>query len=468
VTPLGETTVQPRSSVGERAATRLYVTAVMFTIAVGLYFRTIGVFTDRFSFWLDEAVWAQLVSADDWYRHAIRPLAYMALSRLFVSLHDTELPLRMLAYIPGILSLPLLYLVLRRLIVHRAVIVAGLLIVATHPVLIDYSREYKPYALSVAVHLLLVLSTLRYIQEPSGPRLTLAAGLVCLSPLFAIDAVFALPGVLVALLAVASRQPGHRHPAAMGITGVAALVLVTTLYVLVWHTEMRPAIVAHWAEKYGVFYTPGRYAPDYASWLWQRTRALVGWATLWHGHFDVPGETRFVLGAGLATIPLALWSGQALPAIVLTGPILLALAGQLLGWWPWGPFRTNQYLIVYIVLSIVYSVDLLARWLPQRLGSIGATLVAVVVIAVHCPTDLSAHDHKRTTGDSSIKQALEIIREHHRRQETHPEHGGQIPLVVGRHAGPPVAYYTQQHALLAPRFAFMHDAYRIIHVTRWV
>ncbi len=455
------------SSTGARSATAVYVLAAGLAIGVGVYFRTVGVFTDRFSFWLDEAVWARLVRADDWYRHGIRPLGYLAISRILVRVHDTELPLRMLAYVPGVVSLVLLFFVLRRLLLCRALIVAGLLIVATHPSLIDYSREYKPYALSVFVHLALVLSTLSYIQDRGWRRLVLAAGLACLSPLFAIDAVFALPGVLVVLLVGTSRERSHRYRIAMVVTGIVALAVVASLYVFVWHTEMRPAIVAHWAQKYGVFYAPGGYVPDHVLWLWQRTRAVVLWATLSHGNFEIPGQTRLAAGALLAVVPLALWNRQLMPVILLAGPIMTTLACHLLGWWPWGPFRTNQFLIVYIVLTILYSFELFERGLSHRLGSIAVTVIAVTLIAVHFPTDLRAHDRKWIGGDSAIKKALEVIREHHVRHEAEPRRAHKIPLVAGRHAGPVIEYYTQQHAHLRHRLAFIRDEYQLIGVSGW-
>jgi len=394
-----------------------YILAVAFAIGVGVYFRTVGVFTDRFSFWLDEAVWAHLVKQADWYRHAIRPLGYLAISRLLVELHDTELPLRMLAYVPGILSLVLFLLVLKSLFSRRLLIVAGLLIVATHPALIDYSREYKPYALSVFMHLALMLSALRYTQDPSSHCLALASGLACMSPLLAIDAVFALPAVFAVLFAKAYREGDRRHMTAVAALVIVALAITTCLYVFIWHTEAGPAAKIYWGRKYGVFHTGSWAEPRHQStWLWDKTRTLILSATASDENFEVTWETDLVISAFFAAVPLALWRRQFLPAILLAAPIVTTLAFHLLGLWPWGRFRANQFLIIYIVLLTLYSFELLGRGSRRRLVSIGVTAIAFFLISAHCPTDFSAHDRKRSPGDSSLKKALEVVREHHFRR----------------------------------------------------
>jgi hypothetical protein len=183
-------------------------------------------------------------------------------------------------------------------------------------------------------------------------------------------------------------------------------------------------------------------------------------------NFELPAGARLTLWAVLATAPLAVWRRRLLPAILLVSPIAMTLLGHLLRAWPWGPFRTNQFLLPYVVLATLYAVELLAGGIPRRLGSLAATGVALALIALHVPTDLRAHDRKSTPGDSSVKAALEIVRTHHvgRRPKRLP---GRIPLVAGRHAGPPIEYYLHQHARLRHRFAVIREEYEIIHVGGW-
>jgi hypothetical protein len=461
------------SSLGDSAAgsrsrleTYAYAAAVALALGVGMYFRTVGVFTHRFSFWLDEAVWAQLVTRADWYRHAIRPLGYLATSRLLVHLHDTELPLRMLAYVPGMLSLVLFFLVLRAVLKSRLLIVAGLLIVATHPALIDYSREYKPYALSVCVHLALVLSTIRYLQAPSSGRLALAAGLACMSPLWAVDAVFALPPVFALLFVRAYQERAWRHVTALGVLMIVALTITIGLYAFIWHAEAGTAR-AYWGNKYGVFHLGGETEPTQSVWLWDKTRSLVLQATMAAQNFAIPLEPTLLLGAFFAAVPLALWRRESL-AILLAVPIGIALGFHLLGLWPWGPFRANQFLVIYIVLLTLLSFDLLDRGAGHRVVSAGVAAVALLLIVAHVPLDLGAYEAKHFPGHSSLKEALEVVREHHLRHNGRPgTAAGRVPLVADRHAGPAIDYYTQQHAYLRDRFAVIREEFEVIHTTGW-
>jgi hypothetical protein len=456
----------PAAGSENRLATYAYAVAVVLTIGVGMYFRTVGVFTDRFSFWLDEAVWAQLVTQTDWYRHAIRPLGYLATSRLLVHLYDTELPLRMLAYVPGMLSLVLFLLVLRASFSSRPLLVAGLLIVATHPALIEYSREYKPYALSVCVHLALVLSTLRYIQVPSSGRLALAAGLACVSPLWAVDAVFALPAVFALLFARAYRDRAWRHMHALGVLVIVALTITISLYAFIWHTEAGIAR-AYWGHKYGVFHFAGESEPTPSAWLWDKTRSLVLQATMADQNFAIPLEPMVLLGAFFAAVPLALWRRESL-AILLAVPIGAALVFHLAGLWPWGPFRANQFLVIYIVPLTLLSFDLLGRGSRDPFVSMGVAAVALLLIAAHFPTDLAAYEGKRFPGHSSLREALEVVREHHLRSpDATRKLAGRVPLVADRHAGPAISYYTQQHAYLRDRFAFIREEFEVIYTTGW-
>ena len=457
---------EPAVATENRLETYAYALAVVLTIGVGMYFRTVGVFTDRFSFWLDEAVWAQLVTQTDWYRHAIRPLGYLAASRLLVHLHDTELTLRMLAYVPGMLSLVLFLLVLRAVLSSRLLIVAGLLIVATHPALIDYSREYKPYALSVCVHLALVLSTLRYIDAPSSGRLALAAGLACMSPLWAVDALFALPAVFALLFARAYRDRARGHTTALGVLMIVALTITIGLYAFIWHKEAGIAR-AYWGQKYGVFHLGGETEPTQSAWLWDKTRSLILQATTADQNFAVPAEPTLLLVAFFAAVPLALLRRES-RVVLLAAPIGTALAFHLLGLWPWGPFRANQFLVIYIVPQTLLAFDLLGRGASHRFASIGVGAVALLLIAAHFPTDLGAYEVKHFPGHSSLRESLEVVREHHlSRPDATRKLAGRVPLVADRHAGPAIDYYVRQHAYLRDRFAFIREEFELIYTTGW-
>src|SRR4029453_15341079 len=89
------------------------------------------------------------------------PPGYLFLVQLTTSLLGISEPaLRLPALVAGILMLPLAWLAARRVLPHRAALLA-LALLALSPLLIYYSNEVKPYAFDGMVAALLVYLALR-------------------------------------------------------------------------------------------------------------------------------------------------------------------------------------------------------------------------------------------------------------------------------------------------------------------
>lgn len=149
-------------------------------VALGTVLRLVAL--GHKSFWIDEiasVVIAQKPSSAFWHFlwHDEGNMAlYYVLLRPWVHLGDSEAIVRLLSVLPGVLTIPLLYLLGKRLFGRRAGMLAAAL-VALNPCAIACSQEARAYSFLV---LAVVISTYRFVRliEEPGYRLAVAYGIV--------------------------------------------------------------------------------------------------------------------------------------------------------------------------------------------------------------------------------------------------------------------------------------------------
>ena len=165
--------------------------AGILALAAALRFATLG----AQSFWLDEAVTAQVVTRDlggvfssVWHGESTPPLYYV-LAWLWVKpFGNGEVGLRALSAFLGTLTVAVAFGLGGRMCGRRAALLAGLL-AACSPLLVWYSQEARAYALLVLLGSLSVLLALRAVDVPTHGRLLLwgaAAALGLASHYFAV------------------------------------------------------------------------------------------------------------------------------------------------------------------------------------------------------------------------------------------------------------------------------------------
>ncbi|HWP05063.1 MAG TPA: hypothetical protein VNN72_04945, partial [Polyangiaceae bacterium] len=159
-------------------------------VLLGLFLRVRGYLFQRHGFWLDEAAWAGLLMKRPLVTLLIRPIGFMSLSKvLALWLGPSEVVLRGISWVAGILTLLLAPALSRRL--YRAPM-ARLLFVAVlalHPAAIDLAKEFKPYSASLCGHLVVLFCVLRYLATQRARDLALALVAALVANLFAQDLV---------------------------------------------------------------------------------------------------------------------------------------------------------------------------------------------------------------------------------------------------------------------------------------
>jgi hypothetical protein len=441
---------------GADAAERVAAVATLLTVLVGLWLRARGYLWDQSGLWLDETSWAMRIFERPLVQSLIRPLGFLAASKLLAAtFSSTETVLRALPWGAGVAALVASPWFARRLYRSPGARVLFVAIVSFSPVAIDFAKEFKPYSVSLALHLGVILLTLGYAASGRGADLAKILGFAAVGSFFAQDLVLAFPGAFLVLGYAAWRKPTHRA----ATVGVACAIIagLALQYYLMWrnlpkdHTDF-------WGAKYNVFYTTHQ-SQGYLAWSLDRYADLVA----------MPGQRRMVWGgdwlsplikqqvrhddrllwvllhvAGLATIA---WQRRWREALLVVLPLAVLWSFNRAGFWPLGAFRTNVFSVVYTGAIAGLAVDTTrgARSIWRALCP--ATLLVYVPLLAF---EERWHAHKQSfTYDSTFPAALDWLVAVRPVSPTAPPE----VVVTDRRSCDPWRFYTRYHPRVSRRVA---------------
>jgi hypothetical protein len=412
-----------------RAAYRVTLVALLL---LGAYFRSRRYWIDPLGLWVDEATWGLRLFRRSLTELEFRPIGYMALTKLIVRVYCDERTLRLLSYVAGLASLPIAADIAKHLFESRLVRVLCVAVVAYNPLLIDMAREFKPYSLEFCVHLGLVWLFVRWRGNPS--RAWLAALLACsaLAFPFAYNIVFLLPGLFALLGYTFLREKAHRALLATVCTGIAAVAVMASIYfaALRGTTQDSGGSTEHfWGKKYDVFYLPAAHQPRPAiarlHWLARKYCDLAAFPGS-HGNpspkagfavSETPNKLA-ALGAyawlvlhGIGLVVLVAYRRRWL--LLLTGPLLVSLAFNALSLWPFGAFRSNVFLLAYLILIPMVGLDVLlaARVaIAQVAGALGSALLLVANLSSGFEPHTRKHFFSGQTEMASLLARMAAVR----------------------------------------------------------
>jgi len=429
-------------------------------VALGVVLRSRGYIDSTLPLWLDEADWAVMLLNLPLSEHLIRPLGFMAVCKAAAAVFSpTETALRLFPWFAGVgtaLLAPFAAFRLFKSAVSRLLFVA---IIALHPAAIDLSREFKPYTVSLAVHVLLPFVVLRYVATRRSRDLAVALALLVPAVLFAQDVVFAYPALFLVLAIEALRGRRFRHLTGIVAGGLASIAIVLTLYLMVW-SKLESGEADYWGKKYDVFNVEGKSKHDYADWALGKYTEMTQvpglrrefWASAHVSKSDraelreIDGVLWSVLHAlGILVIALQRrWR----EALLLVSPLVVMLVFNRLGFWPFGVFRTNLFIVAYFAAIAAMALDPGKR----RPVTLHALLPATLLVAV--PLFLFEegwHARKRYFASySEMPTLVARIGDIHaaRSRSKEPE-----LLVLDNHSCPTWKYYTQYHPTYSTLYA---------------
>jgi 4-amino-4-deoxy-L-arabinose transferase-like glycosyltransferase len=356
--------------------------------------------------WLDEAGWARILVKTSLLVPSIRPIGFMALSKLSVSVFGaTEFALRLLPCLCGVATTVLVVPLARQLFSSRAAQLLLVAAIAFHPTAIDYAKEFKPYAVSLLLHLLCLCLVLRYAKRRERWALLGSLFVAVLGPLFAQDVVFALPGLFLVLGLNALREARRWHVVSVLLGGALSFSLILFLFLFAWRTvDHGEQAVDFWGGKYDVFYVPGSTPVSRLRWLlgkWLDMTALPGDP---NAVFGETGSISAAAAQSMAYLDSAIWLVLHVLGLALLGfrrrfaelallglPLVLCAVFNQLSYWPFGAFRTNLFLLAYVCPLAALAFD--SRTVPEK--ALWPTLTAgALVLAPLLLFERDWHAHK--------------------------------------------------------------------------
>ncbi len=416
--------------------------AALVVIALGAFLRLRGM--SSCELWADEAWWAnKLVEGQVGW---IRPPGYMWLTRVIISVHNTEVTLRALSMAAALLQLPLFFLLLRR-VVQPWIAVAATFALAVHPAAVAFAKEFKPYALESCLHTALLLLAVSYLLRPRTITLVGLALLAAMSPPFSWSTVFLYPGLF---LAVGWHALKEKRRVDVGVA-VAGVVATLAALAVVFALRLRDADPhpAYWGHAYGVFYV-GKSFLGHVWWTVRKTAHLLsfpGGLRLWWGMQPRVEPFSIVLGlVGLGALLAGVRRGRpaSLWPLLFALPWGVFLVFNMAGQWPYGVFRTNLFMLVYALALAAFGLNAVDALVRRRRGSAGAVVVVTaLVLAQAAPVQLEEFRCKGPGTLSRRASVLRAMRLVHGAVGT-PDH--DVTIALDGQACSVLSYYRKYHA----------------------
>ena len=360
-----------------RAERTAYAAALAALLLAGVLFRSWGVVIgETLDFWADEAWWAELMARVSLAEFSLRPVGYVWLSQRLVAFGDPELVLRLPSYVAALGTLAFTTASAHRLFASRVVVLLVVCLVALHPKLIAFAKEFKPYAVEAFVY-----SAFIYYGLVGRARAAVWVGALAALP-FAYNVVFLYPGLAAATLPRWLRE----RPLASLLCLAAACVVVALAAIQIHAALDLGARHAIWGDKYGVFPPPGGTTDTvrwYARATWNLLRFPAALPTP-HASLSAPLASVCAAVAVFGAWMLARRRRFAL-LLLLVGPVAFAGVANAFEFWPYGAFRTNLFMIPPLALLVGVGMQALMAWSPLRGVVSAAALAAIAVWVVASP-----------------------------------------------------------------------------------
>ena len=327
------------------------------------------------SLWLDDAWAALVVRAHGWHDLALvavtAPGWTVGLAGWLGLTGLSSLAAQAPAFVAGVLGPGLCYLVGLRLRLSRwaAVLAAALLL--SSPIHIIYSTRVKPYTIDAVLVLAVLWVAAPLLTDPDRARrwgalvAVAALGTVVSAPVAVAMAAAVAAGV------VAGWRAGRGLRSALAAGG-AYLVFGLVWWRLVLAPQVADGLRDYWAPQMLATRSVGAFAHSLGAAL-VRVAETLSW---------VPPWLTLTVG-GLALLALAVRRPR--QALLLAGPLLVAIVLAALGRVPLGGRRTDTYLLPALALLVAAGVEAARELLvgvPARRIAAGVVGVAAVAVGV--------------------------------------------------------------------------------------
>jgi hypothetical protein len=416
-------------------------------LLLGFWLRARGFFYDVPAMWGDECSWMMFLEELPLTELMIRPPGFMLISKGMMALFGpTETPLRTMPWLASVATMVMAPYLARRLFRAPAARLLFVAVVCLHPVATDFAKEFKPYSVSMLVHMSLMLLTLRFVESKAGRDLAWLMGVATVGTLFAQDTIFSLPGIFLISGWEAFK---HDRKKLVPIVGAAIFILLLLLsqYFFIWRNLAKNES-EYWAERYNVFFNK-ESGMSYFSWFtsrYEQVAAFPGYHRLYWKGIIPPDERLNARSMGhylwlifhFAGIVSMLWRKQFRALALLLLPLVVLIAFNRAGYWPFGAFRTNLFLVGNTAAIAAMAFDEAS---PVR-RPFGAIMPAAVLIVV--PLLFFEDDWPPTKRALTFTSEFPAVVEYLAANAPEPPAPRQH-LILGRGTCPPWKYYLKYY-----------------------
>jgi hypothetical protein len=460
----GRWLVRLRGSSGATRADRLLRLFTFALIALGLYLRCRGVLIGpTLALWNDESQWLVFLKTQPLTDLLIRPIAFMGLTKLLVAVFPpTEFVVRFLPWLGGLIAVVLSPALARRLCESTPARVLVVAVIALHPTAIDLGRDFKPYSLGLALHMGVLILACNYVTRGRSRDLLSVLLVAMLGVLFAQDIVFVYPGLFITLIAVAWKQSRRRHLLAIAGSAVGTLAILLGLYFMIWSKLDQQGERDYWGGRYDVFHVGDPEQGSYLAWLGRKFGDVLAMPGMRRQHWETVAQQETSLPFN-ALVDRGLWIGLAVLGIVvllrrrrlyelvlLLGTLLVLTLFNAAGRWPFGPFRTNLFLLAYVTPLAAIAFDF-RRGQSRWLAPVPALALVVVPFFV-----FNKHFHAQKSSFSAVSYFPEII-DHLLAGQGRDYAGRQELLLMDTRSCADWRYYVRYHPRLSPRLSELEE-----------
>jgi hypothetical protein len=425
-------------------------------VAAGLVLRARGIlFGSRLEFWNDEASWAMHIFERPLSENVIRPPAFVILSKLSaMAFGYRELGFRLLPWLAGMLTPIVAVYLAARFLRNAAARVLFVAVISLSYNAIDFSKEFKQYAVALLLHLLLPLLVFNWLRSRTVRGLVIACAAAVAALLFSQDVMFLYPGLFLTLLIETWRRRDRRQLVIVLAGGVAAMTLVLGSYFLLWSRIKKDNAEQHWGNRYNVFYLKtqtsrrGAQGDSHLAWFAGKYQSMAAVPGVRRDHWESSlvsketleetGDADRWLWTALHVVGLALLVRQRrFPELLLFwSPVLVMSVANFAGRWPTGPFRTNLFLVAGMTAIACCAFE----WRKPALAGFRSLVPAAFLVLLPVVLfERDFHEHKPGVYSAGVLNLMKELANRRARD------GERQPLYMDTHACQPFLYYTRYH-----------------------
>ncbi len=333
------------------------------------------------SFWLDEAVIYHIANhpfAGMLVQNAelnSAPPLFVFLIHWMLSLGDSELMLRLVPWLGGVISIPAAYLLARQFFGRiPAYFTAALVMVA--PRMVEFSQQLREYSFTFALACLMLYGFSQFLHQPTrrvwgGLTLLWVVAIFTQYGLVVLIGALNLVFLIEWILAPRDQKPDILKWGLTQIIGVVALIIV---YGVALREQM--------SVEFGIGYLADGYWDGTVASL--RQVAIGNTNKLIYAAFSIPNKLRYPFLAllGLGTLGAFLDQKRRLFFLLLLAPMGVVFGLALLRLYPYNGSRQVIFLLPMIMVMAGYGFSLLdAGWqrFNFRIGSVGVAVVLVLI-----------------------------------------------------------------------------------------